>query len=164
MLRSDFAGWFAARPDCQCASPSRSPPSATPPTLIAAFIKFYTQDDGKDHDSSWKVTIYSDQNDAAVEYTKNDDIGYSACSESELYKMDVRSYTGVVGSQQQVTISIFPNGNDTWRFKFALILTFSDQSDLHTTVAAVNLSQDKDQRAHSYYIYQQDDLGPALLC
>src|SRR5262249_12434218 len=120
------------------------------PTLTSANVTFHTNDENKDWDTIvWAVVHINDGRTEIAglrldrgEFSDHSDAGpfYLRLASSSVTREQLKT-TG------DVTISISPNGNDTWRFNFFLDLLFSDGGHLIARAQGVELTQDSSSQS-----------------
>src|SRR5207248_2244921 len=110
--------------------------------LTGATITFFTHDDDKDNDTFLNVQVVAPGGRVCAGLSGTFGL-FPDQSTRGPFGLSVQSNVlkdSLPGGH--LTISIQPNGNDTWRFGYQLDLTFSDGSVAHTSQAAVQLTQD----------------------
>jgi len=110
--------------------------------LTGASITFFTHDDDKDNDTFLNVQVVAPGGRVCAGLSGTFGL-FPDQSTRGPFGLSVQSNVlkdSLPGGH--LTISVQPNGNDTWRFGYQLDLTFSDGSVAHTSQAAVQLTQD----------------------
>jgi hypothetical protein len=111
--------------------------------LRNASISFHTNDEDKDDDTHITVTM-KDKDNIVSALISNDFGHFDDHSDTGPYALTILnpSSRGSVQSGS-VTIHIDPNGHDTWRFNFFLLLRFSDGKTLSGGANNLELTQDR---------------------
>lgn len=113
--------------------------------LRSASISYHTNDDDKDFDTNVTVTVRDRSGHVVASFSG--DVGVfhdqSDSGPFDLLIEDLVSRGAIRGGS--TTIRIDPNGNDTWRFNFALRLIFDDGSTLSSRAAGVDLNESRQQ-------------------
>jgi hypothetical protein len=114
--------------------------------LVGASVSFHTNDEDKDDDTH--VTITARQGDGTIAARIDDDFGhFNDHSDNGPFGLKViNQSTKDTLEEGNVTIRVDPNGNDTWRFNFAVDLVFDDGSHLLTDEDGLELTQDRQQQ------------------
>jgi hypothetical protein len=113
--------------------------------LKIAAITFHTNDEDKDHDTHVTVTV-KDVNGLVCAQVDNDWGHFNDQSNAGPFGLFIRNQqTEDLLQSGSLTIRIDPNGHDTWRFNFNLVLTFNDGSTLSGGVGGLQLSQNNQQ-------------------
>src|SRR2546430_4517968 len=113
--------------------------------LANCAISFHTNDEDKDHDTHVTVTV-RDVNGLVCAQVDNDWGHFDDQSDAGPFGLIIRNrQTPDLLQSGTLTIRIDPNGHDTWRFNFNLVLTFLDQSTLSGGQQGLQLSQNNKQ-------------------
>jgi hypothetical protein len=116
-----------------------------PKRLANATISFHTNDEDKDHDTHVTVTI-RDVNSLVCAQVDNDWGHFDDQSDAGPFGLNIRNrQTADLLQSGNLTIRIDPNGHDTWRFNFNLVLTCGDGATLSGGVQGLQLSQNNKQ-------------------
>ena len=120
----------------------RDGPDEIGPTLQEASISFHTNDDDKDPDAKVTVTVKDFNNNPVA--LLSDTLGhFDDHSDNGPFRLPVLSNSSREQVRRgRVEIRIDPHGNDTWKFNFDLLLTFSDGTILGAGVDRLELSED----------------------
>ena len=114
--------------------------------LANAAVSFHTNDEDKDHDTHVTVTV-RDVNGLVCAQVDNDWGHFDDQSDAGPFGLKIRNRQAVQPLQSgSLTIRIDPNGHDTWRFNFNLVLTFDDGSTLAGGADGQQLSQNNKQQ------------------
>jgi hypothetical protein len=115
--------------------------------LLQAMVSFHTNDEDKDDDTHVTVTVR--QVDSTLAAHIDDDFGRfdDHSDDGPFGLLIVNPATKNELRTGNVTVRIDPNGNDTWRFNFALDLLFSDGSHLTAQADGLELSEDQQQES-----------------
>jgi hypothetical protein len=118
----------------------RTVEAALAPTLVNAQIEFATLDDDKDQKTLVTVTVVDFERVVAARVSAR--FGqFVDHTESGLINLRVLNASAKTSLQRgAVTIRIDPEGDDTWKFNFFLLLTFSDGSTLQAEASQIGLS------------------------
>lgn len=117
-----------------------SPYTLSTATLQAADITFYNGSDGKDWDTLVSTAVVTPTNSSAA-WATSYYTGFPDNSTTGPYSLAVNHVTSGALDNGHITISIQPNGNDTWWFSFVLNLRFSDGTTQSIYVNAGALDQ-----------------------
>ena len=119
-------------------------------------VVFHTYDDDKDDDTHVTVTV-RDSNNTIAARIDSDFYHFDDQSSSGPFALRVLNRSSKDALQTgNVTIRIDPNGHDTWKFSFMLVLHFNDGSTFSASSERLTLSQNRDQ-----YTTGIDGLKPA---
>ncbi|WP_203906183.1 hypothetical protein [Rhizocola hellebori] len=125
-------------------------PAAVGANLTGATITFFTLDENKDDNTFVRVQV-RDENGALASTTSGFFGEFKDGTTRGPLPMTVRS--GIKWETltfNSVTISIVPDGNDTWRFGFEVDLFFSDGSVEPEFIDFVSLSQNHRSEAFEF--------------
>jgi len=113
------------------------------PTLVGATISFHTNDEDKDGNSHVTVTV-KDGSKIICARTDSDFGRFGDNNDNGPFGLDIfNPSTRAAVQAGTVTIRLDPHGNDTWRFNWVIIFSYSDGSKGATSGDGVQLSQDK---------------------
>jgi hypothetical protein len=113
------------------------------PTLTGANVTFHTNDEDKDYNTFVSVVVHL--RDGRMEVAKLLLEWGTFNDHTDAGPFDMVVVTSVTREQLKtgnVTISILPKGNDTWRFNFLLDMLFSDGAHLIARANGIELTQD----------------------
>jgi hypothetical protein len=110
------------------------------PTLVNASIEFSTLDDDKDQKTLLTVTVVDFERVVAARVASRfgQFVDHTESGPLNLQVLNASARTSL--QRGAVTIRIDPEGDDTWKFNFFLLLTFSDGSTLQAAANHVGLS------------------------
>ena len=110
-------------------------------TLANAKIEFHTNDEDKDYDTHVTVDV-TDFDNVLCAHVDNDFGHFDDQSNNGPFELEIINASSKDACQRgNVRIRIDPNGHDTWRFNFTLILIFDDGSSLSGVETGLQLSQ-----------------------
>lgn len=110
-------------------------------TLANAKIEFHTNDEDKDYDTHVTVDV-TDFDNVLCAHVDNDFGHFDDQSNNGPFELEIINASSKDACQRgNVRIHIDPNGHDTWRFNFTLILIFDDGSSLSGGATGLQLSQ-----------------------
>jgi hypothetical protein len=119
--------------------------------LVRATAQFITTDDDKDNDTSVSILVRRDNGEIVA---RADGItGYfsnGTSSKEFIVKIVSASYRGQV-LNGNTTVTISPNGHDTWKFNYKIVLKFDDNTTLERYYPGVVLSEGAKERTFSLY-------------
>jgi len=110
------------------------------PTLVNASIEFSTLDDDKDQKTLLTVTVVDFERVVAARVASRFGQFVDHTESGPLNLQVLNASTGTSLQRGAVTIRIDPEGDDTWKFNFFLLLTFSDGSTLQAGANHLGLS------------------------
>ncbi len=158
-----YVGWS----EISSGVPHNVPPNGVFSTayLVDAYIHFTTGNDDKDHDTLVYVNVWDSHRVKCVSFGG---LGYSfdqryhfvENTDNGIFDLGVANASYADFRQPwQSQISIWPNGDDTWNFKYTLTLAFSDGSTLSWSQGYQTLTTDNPALTplHLYATYP----GPA---
>jgi hypothetical protein len=119
---------------------TRTDPNAT---LRGASVWFQTSDDDKDPDTGVNLSV-QDQDAAEVASGSIPYGGFPDGYTSPLFPLPLiqeATYDAISNGVWSITVN--PNGNDTWKFDAHLRLRFSDRTHIVATATNVTLSEDR---------------------
>jgi len=109
--------------------------------LANAAVSFHTNDEDKDGDTHVTLTV-RDVDGLVCAQVDNDFGGFPDHSDEGPFGLIIRNrQRDDLLQSGTFTIRIDPNGDDTWRFNFNLVLTFNDGSTLSGGVQGLQLSE-----------------------
>jgi hypothetical protein len=117
------------------------------PTLLAANIKFHTNDDDKNEDTHLTVVVRDEEGNIAARI--DDDFGlFKDQSDSGPFDLELLNKAQKVKLRSgTVEIRIDPENTDVWKFNYFLDLLFTDESHLTSEAQGLRLSEvDKQQQ------------------
>jgi hypothetical protein len=112
-------------------------------TLVNAAITFTTLTDNKDHDTFLSVQVKDSRNRIAAQTSGF--FGEFGDQSSITLPLKVRTkstWDSLENGSGTVTITITPNGNDTWNFAYELVLNYSDEDSGFHVNPGTSLNQD----------------------
>ena len=117
------------------------------PTLLAANIKFHTNDDDKNEDTHLTVVVRDEEGNIAARI--DDDFGlFKDQSDSGPFDLELLNKAQRAKLRSgTVEIRIDPENTDVWKFNYFLDLLFTDESHLTSEAQGLRLSEvDKQQQ------------------
>jgi hypothetical protein len=109
--------------------------------LMNAAVSFHTNDEDKDGDTHLTLTV-RDVNGLVCSQVEGNFSGFPNQSDEGPFGLIIRNrQRDDLVQSGTFTIRIDPNGDDTWRFNFNLVLTFNDGSTLSGGVQNQQLSE-----------------------
>lgn len=117
------------------------------PTLLAANIKFHTNDDDKNEDTHLTIVVHDEEGNIAARI--DDDFGlFKDQSDSGPFDLELLNKAQKAKLRSgTVEIRIDPENTDVWKFNYFLDLLFTDESHLTSEAQGLRLSEvDKQQQ------------------